>query len=125
MLLLRVEPGKPRPPPFHPHASRARCGALTDPTTAPACTGRDSMKARTMKRTILSMAILTSTLAVGVQPAGAGPAVGGCPSDYKLVSANKHDLGDTVDKNGDGKICEKPIPAFPPGSVNIIDNNRP
>lgn len=83
------------------------------------------MKRRTMKRSIVALAIVASIAGPGIGQAIAKPAVGGCPSDFRLVSANTNDLGDTVDKNGDGKICEKPIPAFPPGSVNIIDNNTP
>lgn len=83
------------------------------------------MKRSTVNRSIVSLALLASILGPGIGQAVAAPAEGGCPSDFRLVSANRNELGDTVDKNGDGKICLKSIPAFPPGSVNIIDNNTP
>ena len=75
------------------------------------------------KRLIVSIVISASILGIAAQPAAADKPVRGCPNDFELVKVNRNDPVDVaVDLNGDGKICEKPIPAFPPGSFNVIDN---
>jgi hypothetical protein len=55
--------------------------------------------------------------------ARATKAVGGCPGNYDLTRANKNTQ--IADINGDGWVCVTPIPAYPPGSQNAIDNNVP
>jgi hypothetical protein len=55
--------------------------------------------------------------------AHAGQPSGGCPNDYNLVKAKKSTA--IADLNGDGYVCVTPIPAYPPGSLNVIDNNTP
>jgi hypothetical protein len=79
----------------------------------------------TIKRGIASIVILASVLGVGVAPAIAGQAVGRCPDGFTMVSAGRYgDEGRAIDKNGDGKVCETPLPGVGnEGSFNVIDNN--
>ena len=76
------------------------------------------------KRFIVSIVISASILSFAAQPAAADKPVRGCPNDqFVLVPVDPSDPVDVaVDLNGDGRVCEKPIPAFPPGSFNVIDN---
>ena len=83
------------------------------------------MDRRTVKRVTVSIAILASALGVGVGPATAGQPVGRCPADFDMVPAGSWGAeGRAIDKNGDGKVCEKPLPGGGnEGTFNVIDNN--
>jgi len=74
-----------------------------------------------VKRLIVSALLVASMLGVSAGSAAAGGAIGGCLDGYNLQHSAKKYPG--VDHNGDGYVCVASIPAFPPGSVNVIDNN--
>ena len=75
----------------------------------------------------LLLVVLLSQFAVSTVFAAGGPA-GGCPSDFKLEMAMKHDnhqhqhVGTAADQNGDGYICMKAV--TPSGKIHVhVDNN--
>ena len=78
-----------------------------------------------LKRGIASIALVASVLAFGAGPAGANQPVGSCNQSFRMVSAGQHgDEGRAIDKNGDGWVCEKPLPgAGNVGLFNVTDNN--
>jgi hypothetical protein len=76
-----------------------------------------------MKRRIVAIGMLAAMFGLMPGLAQAGQPVGGCPNNYDLVKAKKSTV--IADLNGDGYVCVTPIPAFPPGSINAIDNNTP
>jgi hypothetical protein len=76
-----------------------------------------------MKRRIVVIGMLGTMLGLMPGAAHAGQPVGGCPDNYDLVKVKKSTA--VVDLNGDGYVCVTPIPAYPPGSLNAIDNNTP
>ncbi len=78
-----------------------------------------------IKRGIASIAIVVSVLGAAVGPAAAGQAVGRCPDGFTMVAAGTHGAeGRAIDRNGDGKICESPLPGVGnEGFFNVIDNN--
>jgi hypothetical protein len=77
-----------------------------------------------VKRRIVVIGVLAATIGLmsGTASAGQKP-VGGCPNSYDLVKAKGEKA--LADLNGDGWVCITPIPANPPGSINVIDNNTP
>ena len=80
-----------------------------------------------MKRRIVVVGMLAAILGLmsGTASAKQEP-VGGCPNSYKLVSLKgPKDPKAIADLNGDGWVCTTPIPAYPPGSFNTVDNNSP
>jgi hypothetical protein len=79
-----------------------------------------------VKRRLVCLVISTVATLGGTVGAStsAVAAKGGCPDGYSPVRASRYgDAGRAVDKNGDGWVCDKPIPAQPEGSFNVIDNN--
>jgi hypothetical protein len=74
-----------------------------------------------VKRRIVSILLLAAMVGLVPGTAHATKAVGGCPDSYDLTRANKNTK--IADINGDGWVCVTPIPAYPPGSLNVIDNN--
>jgi hypothetical protein len=72
--------------------------------------------------------VLSCVATLRISATAAGPAVAApdirCPDSFSPVRASRFgDAGQDLDKNGDGWLCEKPIPAQPEGSFNVIDNN--
>ena len=65
--------------------------------------------------------VLVSMLGLAPGTASASPPVGGCPGSFDLKHETKRT--EIADLNGDDWVCVKDIPAFPPGSINVIDNN--
>ena len=76
-----------------------------------------------MKRRIAVILGLGILLGLAPATALAGQPIGGCNDGFDLKHANK--LTKEVDLNGDGWVCVKDIPAYPPGSINAVDNNAP
>lgn len=74
-----------------------------------------------MKRRIVSIVMLAVMVGLVPGTAHATKAVGGCPDSYDLVRVDKNTR--VVDLNGDGWVCVTPIPAYPPGSLNAIDDS--
>lgn len=72
--------------------------------------------------------VTTLGLAGSVGTAGAAKPVGGCTPSYRLVDRDMLEmlfperigsgLFDSIDKNGDGKLCGKQVP----GLYNTVDN---
>ena len=80
---------------------------------------------RHMKRIFATAAtVVVLALGFGV-PAHASQPTGGCPDGYEPARALKP--VDPVDKNGDGWVCEKPIPSAVPnpggGGENLVIDN--
>jgi hypothetical protein len=77
-----------------------------------------------LKRGIASIALVVSVLAFGAGPAGAAQPVGRCNQSFTMVAAGTHGAeGRAIDKNGDGWVCEKPLPGGNVGLFNVTDNN--
>lgn len=110
----------PSAPDVPPCAARARGEPPRKPT--PALDGGDTMVPRSVKKTAILMTLVTCSLGVGVSSATADQPAGRCPSDYDMVSAGRWGAdGRAIDKNDDGRVCQKPLPDGE--SFNVIDNN--
>jgi len=75
-----------------------------------------------VKRRIVSILMLGVLAGLVPGVAHAGQPVGGCSTAFSLTKTTKNTA--PLDKNGDGWVCQKDIPAQPPGSVNVQDNNH-
>jgi hypothetical protein len=76
-----------------------------------------------IKRLILAIAILGSTLGIIAQPASAAPSNIECTASFEPARASQRELGDEVDKNDNGWVCQKPLPgAGNEGQFNIVDD---
>ncbi len=79
-----------------------------------------------IRRIILGLMILGSTLGLFARPAAAGEPVADCPDHFNLVPTETHEEGPSVDKNLDGWVCDKPLPGVGNvGFFNVIDNKFP
>jgi hypothetical protein len=80
----------------------------------------------TLNRTVLAILLIASTLVVGVMPAAAGDKkVGGsCTESFVEIPTSTYpNFGPGIDKNGDGTLCEKPLPGVGnEGFFNVVDN---
>ena len=81
-----------------------------------------------IKRSILAIVILGSTLGIFAQPASAGQPIAGCTDSFELKKVNSFtdkELAAATDKNGDGWLCAKALPGVGnEGAFNAIDNNK-
>jgi len=78
------------------------------------------MVLRSAKKKAIAVAFAALTIGLGVPSATAAPA-GSCPSSFDPVSAGKWgDEGRALDKNDNGRLCEKPLPDGE--SFNVIDD---
>jgi hypothetical protein len=78
-----------------------------------------------VKRRALYLVLSTSAVlgVIASPPTAVASSKGTCADSYSLVRASKWGAeGSALDRNGDGWLCEKPIPAYPPGSFNVIDD---
>jgi hypothetical protein len=78
----------------------------------------------TLNRTVLAILLIASTLVVGVAPAAAGGKKVGCTESFVEIPTSKYpNFGPGIDKNGDGTLCEKPLPGVGnEGLFNVVDN---
>jgi hypothetical protein len=78
------------------------------------------------RRIVFLLVSMTTVLGIAAMnaPTAAATKGGSCTDSYSLVRASRYgDPGLAADKNGNGWLCEKPIPANPPGSFNVIDDH--
>jgi hypothetical protein len=76
------------------------------------------------RRAVCLLVSITTLLGVAVSaPTAAVAKRDPCVDSFSLVLASSWGAGGlATDKNGNGWLCEKPIPANPPGSFNVIDD---
>ena len=78
------------------------------------------MVRRSVKRTAILVTLVACSLGAGV-PSATAASAGSCPSSFESVSTGKWgDEGRAIDKNGNGRLCQKLLPDGV--SYNVIDD---
>jgi hypothetical protein len=81
-----------------------------------------------IRRSILAIALIGSTLGVFAQPASAGQPIAGCTDGFelkKVKSFEQVEAAQATDRNGDGWLCAKALPGVGnEGAFNAIDNTK-
>ena len=81
-----------------------------------------------LRRLLILAVVAAITVAVAASVASADKPVRGCTQNYTLTSIDNTDpVQVSVDKNGDGNICVRPLPAgngsgAPDKAPNKVDN---
>jgi len=91
---------------------------------------RSARRGGNVKRIIVAVAVLVTLLAIPVSSAS-GKSIGGCPTSasekWELVTVESLGIDPetasgipSLDGNGDGYTCVKPMPNFPLGSGQFV-----